>query len=303
MTLGIMDSSVSNGATATRGQEAGRLPVHNKYYNSMDPSTATRQALATPELRELIFRQLHWRALFSAQRVCRSWNSQIRDSSFFQEVLFLKPFKHAPVERSVNPILAEVFPFFFRNNETVYPQCKDDGCTLGELDMIKNPSRKAAYLRPEASWRRMLVQQPPIRTLGVYRASFGPFGFGGKYVALQIREDRKAQDGARMAMLFELLCLDKTLTRTFEDVNVLWSEESANDHAYYENGEWLDITPIPEVMLVNIFARGCSDSDFECDDQEVVDGIQASYRSLGLTPQTLGDEWETTVKMWQGTWD
>ena len=152
-------------------------------------STSNQWALLAPELLEMILLQLDMRTLVaSAQRVCRAWNDLIRESSFIQEALFLKPIKKRkgnPPETTINPLLAEAFASIFEQNEAVFPQSKTE-FTLIDLDMIQNPEKKAAYLRPEASWRRMLVQQPPAFKLGIFRWSGSPFGYGIGY-EMQVR--------------------------------------------------------------------------------------------------------------------
>jgi hypothetical protein len=43
------------------------------------------------------------------------------------------------------------------------------GCRLVCLP----PAKREMYLRPEASWRRMLTQQPPVFTVGLFSMGAG----------------------------------------------------------------------------------------------------------------------------------
>jgi hypothetical protein len=64
------------------------------------------------------------------------------------------------VSKSWNPLLAEAFPSFFSRDGT-----SADGFgrfTFATFDMIQRPDKTTVYNRKEASWRRMLVQQPPV---------------------------------------------------------------------------------------------------------------------------------------------
>jgi hypothetical protein len=61
-------------------------------------------------------------------------------------------------KKAQNPLLMERFPSFFGKAKS-----------LPSLDMIKRPKKLEVYLRPEASWRRMLVQQPPVLVIGLLK--------------------------------------------------------------------------------------------------------------------------------------
>jgi hypothetical protein len=69
------------------------------------------------------------------------------------------PTQKDKVEKTLNPLLADAFPSFFPMHS---PPLKDSLFTFSTCDMIRTPDKKGAYARKEASWRRMLVQQPPI---------------------------------------------------------------------------------------------------------------------------------------------
>jgi len=139
------------------------LLLHN-HNMSADPCNEklppSERALASTELLENIFLQLNLRSLLtSAQSVNRSWRQLIQKSSKIQKALFFQPEKkrRGANEPMFNSLSMETFP-------SLFPQ---DGGTSSKfsftsLDMAQTPEKLAAYARSEASWRKMLVQQPPI---------------------------------------------------------------------------------------------------------------------------------------------
>ncbi|KAL2012437.1 hypothetical protein VTN00DRAFT_5155 [Thermoascus crustaceus] len=168
------------------------------------------RVLSTPELLELILLHLDMRTLLtSAQLVCHAWTDLITSSPSIQQALF---FRCVPVDSSsrtsikkvYNPLLAELFPPFFpqdptttataisthqghgnedpvqnetNNNTSLTPDGQDAReFTLASLDLAKHPEKRTAYLRREASWRRMLIQQPPALTVSYVSVSSSRMG-------------------------------------------------------------------------------------------------------------------------------
>jgi hypothetical protein len=129
--------------------------------------------MSTPEILEMILLELDLPTLLiAAQRVCRSWVTLISKSVQIQRALFFSPVEKPDVpmhEKMQNPLLAKAFP-------CVFPSPGEDfrKCTFAALDMNQSSTKRAMYMRREASWRRMLVQQPPILNLGLFRVVHGP---------------------------------------------------------------------------------------------------------------------------------
>ncbi|PYH42454.1 F-box protein, partial [Aspergillus saccharolyticus JOP 1030-1] len=121
-----------------------------------------------PEILESILLQLDMRTLLTAaQLVCHEWRALITQSCRLQEKLFFRPRMHGPPVP--NPLLAEVFPLVFPPSPPPLPGrvalAEKSGfrnLTFRYLDMIWNPRKQAAYTRTDASWRRMLIRQPPV---------------------------------------------------------------------------------------------------------------------------------------------
>jgi hypothetical protein len=131
--------------------------------------SAQRLSLSTPEILELILLQLDNQTLLTAaQQTCRGWRELIYRSPYLQKALFFLPEsgRGDEEEKTQNPLLIRRFPSLFgKSNEL--------GSLLPSLDMIKTPQKLEAYLRPEASWRRMLVQQPPVLVIGALESVYG----------------------------------------------------------------------------------------------------------------------------------
>jgi len=122
----------------------------------------------TAELVEQILLQLSMRDLLvQAQRVCRYFHHVIISSPVLQQKLFFQGdnsygFVNEQQYRcQVNPLLRDAFPSLLGNNENNHV-----GTELYlKLDWAKSDAKSKSYKRKEASWRRMLVTQPPILLL------------------------------------------------------------------------------------------------------------------------------------------
>lgn len=122
-----------------------------------------------PEILEMILLETDLRTLLtSAQRVCYLWHDLILTSPRLQEALFFKPCKpsivpgHSPAR---NPLLAEIlWPELLCAK--LHSVRENPSPWLSAFPFI-NPEREKVYLRPRASWRRMLLQQPPQFRIGV----------------------------------------------------------------------------------------------------------------------------------------
>jgi hypothetical protein len=107
--------------------------------------------------------------LTSGQRVCHTWTNLIRTSRSIQRALFFIPIKEsewATAEKTLNPLLAENFPGIFPANAN--DDDDDDRFTYRGLPMAKDGEAMNRFVRPHASWRRMLVQQPPLTDIGLF---------------------------------------------------------------------------------------------------------------------------------------
>ncbi|KAJ5507940.1 hypothetical protein N7527_010083 [Penicillium freii] len=102
--------------------------------------------------------------LLLAQRVCRRWTRCIRDSRILQQALFFHPIQSTLPKTSIprqNPLLAVKFPYWFPDVSQ-----SSRNTAFGAGDMQEFLDKHSAWLHPSASWRRMLIQQPPAMSLG-----------------------------------------------------------------------------------------------------------------------------------------
>ncbi|KAL4902055.1 hypothetical protein BDW74DRAFT_158968 [Aspergillus multicolor] len=70
----------------------------------------------------------------------------------------------------------------------------------------RHPQKLEAYIRPEASWRQMHVQQPPVRELGIFEARYTEFE-GESYHVYEISVCESA---------FRMVLMDNQLTLLYE---------------------------------------------------------------------------------------
>lgn len=171
------------------------------------------QAFATVELLELILLEIDTQTLLtSANRVSRYWHNVIQQSVQLQTKLFLRSLlvpqqdddnkhnKQGQVSAAIctNTLLLSRFQDLLGNNKSP----KDNN---GDSDKIS---------RPEASWRRMLLQQPPVRKLGVWRLDTGYalyHGFSSTTEILQYYEN----DTAEPLTMEALVNYSKTLPKGY----------------------------------------------------------------------------------------
>ncbi|KAJ5464754.1 uncharacterized protein N7458_000440 [Penicillium daleae] len=173
-----------------------------------------RQSLPN-ELLEAILTQVDMQTILLAQRVSRQWAKCIQGSSKIQQILFFQP---APTStpRQQNPLLASKFPYWF-------PADGGNSCAtaFGAGDMQDFLESSDTYRRPEASWRRMLVQQPPIMAVGWVERSIAVSNMTDVHrweIPLQ------AFGGLRMNMLYDLVIHTSEVASEYFYFRILWSQ-------------------------------------------------------------------------------
>ncbi|KAI0554521.1 hypothetical protein F4679DRAFT_579544 [Xylaria curta] len=156
--------------------------------------------LQTAELLQEILLQLDMRTLLTvAQLVSRQWHALITSSPPLQRALYLKPIVQSSSPATLNPLLVDAFPLWFQLADEVNTKRskmirKED---FDSLPMAQE-SRRPAFMHPSASWRHMLVQQPPSLRLGYWTLTHSMRGY---FQDLQIRE---FPDGLQMGSLYDL---------------------------------------------------------------------------------------------------
>jgi hypothetical protein len=132
-------------------------------------STAQGTVISTPELLENILLQLPMRDLLvTTSLVCKTWYT-VTLSPIIQRALFFEADPSAS-KRVWNPLLRKLFPPFFARPPPADDQRSKSAAWPGNVDAITTmPWSRApdAFKRAEASWRRMLVIQSPVRTVRI----------------------------------------------------------------------------------------------------------------------------------------
>lgn len=247
----------------------------------------------------MILLELDMRTLItSAQRVDRSWSQLIKASPRLQQALFLAPAPKPPSRSTEsppyiqNPLLAEVFSPFFskppRRPDTTWPGfyrrlvlAKKTRAKKKNSAQPERP-RQAAFVRADASWRRMLVTQPPIAKLGVVTVDdiIGGRYFGTAWKAGEVTftTARSRPRGLSMGVLYDMAFDWVEKTRPDCAVQVLW-------RTGVDAGGACDGTPKPRRMFQNTISGWSGfhkDSGIEgWDSQQVrLDGFEGILNSF-----------------------
>ncbi|KAJ6505378.1 hypothetical protein C8R45DRAFT_1209147 [Mycena sanguinolenta] len=155
-------------------------------------STTRDQVIATPELLELILKQLPMRNLLvTAPLVSKAWQTTTLTPAL-QRALFLLPDPSSELVQ--NPLLAELFsPFFPTESDGQSQTCSPK--TISALPWAKAPD---AFNRADASWRRMPVTQPPVQTMVITETCSSYRGDSQREAVLEDMEP------LRMGVLYDL---------------------------------------------------------------------------------------------------
>ncbi|KAL2843909.1 hypothetical protein BJY01DRAFT_264108 [Aspergillus pseudoustus] len=182
---------------------------------------AKNKVLSLRELLECILANLPERDLLLAQRVSQQWRDIIINSPLLQKQLFfqptsIRPFFEEDQRVNLNPLIKILSPSFAKM-ETL-PRCpnghfRGHGDEHGEREMrsqtwFQSEERKKAFLRPEASWRRMFPSDPPPR---LRRMTAHLLGCGcGSRETLRGRLGKdywhlNSDPGARMGLIWDVI--------------------------------------------------------------------------------------------------
>lgn len=178
----------------------------------------------TEELLVAILAELDMRTLLvSALRVSHRWQSIINASLPLQRALFFHPERQTETtppgvssQKTQNPLLKDIFPAWFENTGSFIPRPRPGvnpmhqfpaTAMMGYKRFQELPLYSAGlesddnpFLRPSASWRRMLTSQPPCYTVSV-NAKRGPGASMRKSIGTGCLE--KHEDGVRMGHMYD----------------------------------------------------------------------------------------------------
>ncbi|KAF2428607.1 hypothetical protein EJ08DRAFT_321320 [Tothia fuscella] len=133
--------------------------------------SASNAVLKTPELLEMILIHLDMREIFSLQRVCHHWHEIIaQDSLILRRKLYLAPALRESLDYPTdNLFLKSHFPKL--STYLLQGAVKWRPKWVKALDESDLEALEPGLLECEsASWRKMLLTQPPIKEMNVYVA-------------------------------------------------------------------------------------------------------------------------------------
>ncbi|PMD32557.1 hypothetical protein L207DRAFT_518480 [Hyaloscypha variabilis F] len=193
----------------------------------MQHSSASERAFSIPEVLEAILLNCQPRYLLvDAQRVNRTWHSTVRCSPALQRSLFFEicP-RNDNREPEFNPLVSAAFPPFFKHNPDVEDDAKWTQESLSRMDWNSSLLKRDAYSRKEASWRQMLVLQPPIMEVDIFKSWSSMTGMG------KIRGRIMIPDGLKMGLLYDLVEEEVHAGTTFQstDFDLRWNLPTPGD--------------------------------------------------------------------------
>jgi hypothetical protein len=191
-------------ATKEESMKHRKAKRHPAPIRQRTTACAARDAvLATTEvLAVILFHLPPQDLLVAAPRVSKHWQSTIAACPHLQRALFFLPSPSRPAGRpfcpTPNPLLAAPFRPFLSAGA---PELSMEGllrCGLPIADASDGRRRHRAFARAGASWRRMLVSQPPPRVVGCSLETPR-----WAYTAPPRRRVLELPDGLRMGQLWD----------------------------------------------------------------------------------------------------
>ncbi|KAJ7916295.1 hypothetical protein B0H13DRAFT_1998200 [Mycena leptocephala] len=194
-------------------------------------STAKDTVISTPELLELTLSHLPMRDLLvTAPRVSKTWQATTLCPTL-QQALFFQPDPPGS-ERIQNPLLLEIFPPFF----APAPPSRWDWPNAKSVMSMPWSKASDAFKRPEASWRRMLVTQPPARKMTITEMCHGQIGDSERRAMLEGLE-------LRMGYLYDLTL--PLIDRPVSSLCIRWHQKD-------------DLPAESDLTLAAIYTMQCS---------------------------------------------
>jgi len=227
----------------------------------MEPSKAQETVFSIPELFSGILQHLPLGdLLLSAPLVNHSWHHLIASSNSLRARLFFHPRPHNSHQKpETNPFLKGNFHPWFHNRPIDYIHPVQ---MFTSLPWSLNKAKTDAYLRKDASWRRMLPAQPPARSMEIVKFMYHGVG------QVEQRGELRFEDGVRMGTLYDL-----AFQTVFEPLSSFW----ISWHMFPD-------------MDCQDFGWGCLSED----DESETEGDSRSERiTFNVSWTEDGDEWLT----------
>lgn len=228
-----------HGTTDSRSVSLSVVTRFGKSGDTTEPKVSRKnmeRLFNVPELLEEILLFLPIPALLQAQRINKRFQRFIQASAVIQQSLFFQSIPsthsssctsahdyevahfdmpaceilsrvvtaHDDCTYSLNPVLSHFFHFWFRLEVAESEFSFRRHGNFKDLQLASDGNRLTAFLRPEASWRRMLVAQPAVPHL---RISTESETMGGSYFAatmVDLPSHQNGLEGVRMEILYDV---------------------------------------------------------------------------------------------------
>lgn len=166
----------------------------------MDQASSQDRVFALPETTEAIFLLLSPRDLLvNVQRVNQAWHNTIK-SSIFQRLLFFEAWpQDLSRDPEFSPLLVKAFPNFFTHTTEHDHYGSWPQESLARTDWASSDARIDAYQRKEASWRLMLVVQPPVKRMDIIKTN------GWQTAATMTEGQFLDHEGLKMGVLYDFV--------------------------------------------------------------------------------------------------
>ncbi|KAF8158946.1 hypothetical protein K438DRAFT_328754 [Mycena galopus ATCC 62051] len=218
------------------------------------------EVISTPEILEQILVQLPIRDLLvTVPLVCKTWQA-VTLSPALQRALFFAP--DSASKRVQNPLLREMFPPFF----AFWEASKGSFSDMDDIEAMPWSKAPNAFKRQEASWRRMLIAQPPPQSVIIQQTTSGMTGLSERQAMLK-------DLSFRMGLLYDLTAL-----LVSDEVTTFWVH-------------WQDDTECRGNLTLEVNAAyGCMDAlDRTLDERFHSDGARPIEIPFGGWKTTMWD--------------
>lgn len=224
---------------SSHGSESQRQAVAPPSRQSRRPVKQAHEIWGISEILEQILESVPMRKLLHFQRVCSGWRQLISSSSKLQKALFMRPDQSkAGSERVINPLFCTSNFDFMPMFECLHRMAK--------FPWTRTP-RQSAFLYERASWRRMLLTQPPFTSFRqVYHtrpADRPPRSSDNKIGVCQM------PDGIYMGYLYDITELELRDHEPGRDRSIVFFYYLLNDFRpfYIKNKSFRMVRNLPEV--------------------------------------------------------
>ncbi|KAM0124504.1 hypothetical protein ACHAP3_010292 [Botrytis cinerea] len=243
-------------------------------------STQSLNPLYVPEILTKILSHLDAKTLLFSQRVSKQWAELVQTSPHLQECLFFK--SSAPnAEFTLNPLLVEKFPAWFNTMEEE-PWIQVGHEVFDKLEWGSSPRVTMAYKRSDASWRKMLLCQPPLEEMLINYTRCD-----NQWLCFwDVKVEKK--EGIRMGLAFDYMyqamykCIFVAVDGPLYNHEFMfdWREESTAGERSKERRRRIKV----------LVEQGCSCCADDCEECRDVHGHHRIFKSEGFEKEAANED-------------